>query len=379
MLSSPYYSAGGTGPVVVQGHAVTGTVPVSTYNHSNAHDYYHAADHDTKQEHPVSSRRCNDALFALLFYAHLGAIAWLTAVYLPQMYSSIASQYGGRRFLQEEDNSVEFPLSVQQVLLILGISGVVSVIVSSAALAFMVWCAAALIKVALWWNIVANAVTAIAALATGAMPLAIMMALAVVFSAYYAYVVWNRIPFAAANLVTALTAVRANLGVAFFAYLSLILQLAWTLWWSVALTATLYVTNGCNAQGECETTPQGGIVFLFLVSYFWTHQVLKNTVHVTVAGVVGTWWFAPIEAQACCSRAIGDSWIRSMTTSFGSICLGSLLVAIIQALREMVKQMRDQDDSILACCAECILGCIESLVEYFNQWAFVYVGKCLVL
>jgi hypothetical protein len=26
------------------------------------------------------------------------------------------------------------------------------------------------------------------------------------------------------------------------------------------------------------------------------------------------------------------------------------------------------------CCADCILGCIESLVEYFNQWAYVYVA-----
>jgi hypothetical protein len=36
--------------------------------------------------------------------------------------------------------------------------------------------------------------------------------------------------------------------------------------------------------------------------------------------------------------------------------------------------MREQNDSLLACLADCILGCMESLAEYFNQWAFVYVG-----
>jgi hypothetical protein len=62
--------------------------------------------------------------------------------------------------------------------------------------------------------------------------------------------------------------------------------------------------------------------------------------------------------------------MRSLTTSFGSICLGSLVVALIQALREVVRSMRENDDSIVACCAECLIGCIESLVEYFNKWAF---------
>jgi Plasma-membrane choline transporter. len=65
-----------------------------------------------------------------------------------------------------------------------------------------------------------------------------------------------------------------------------------------------------------------------------------------------------------------------MTTSFGSICFGSLLVAIIQALRQIAEQARQNDDvgQLLACCIDCILSCIQSIIEYFNKWAFVYVG-----
>jgi ABC-type arginine/histidine transport system permease subunit len=93
-----------------------------------------------------------------------------------------------------------------------------------------------------------------------------------------------------------------------------------------------------------------------------------------------------------------------MTTSFGSICFGSLLVAILQALRSLADQAQQSDDmAIFACIAECILACLASIVEYFNkvrllvlllplhcrfqkpcyiltvtsflsQWAFVYVG-----
>ena len=64
-----------------------------------------------------------------------------------------------------------------------------------------------------------------------------------------------------------------------------------------------------------------------------------------------------------------------MTTSFGSICFGSLLVALIQALRSLANEAQQNGDSgILGCIAECILACLQSIVEYFNKWAFIYVG-----
>lgn len=90
--------------------------------------------------------------------------------------------------------------------------------------------------------------------------------------------------------------------------------------------------------------------------------------HVTVAGTVGTWWWVPTEANGCCSQAVRESYVRALTTSFGSICFGSLIVALIQATKEVIRSMREQGDSALACCAECLLGCIESLVEYFNKY-----------
>jgi Plasma-membrane choline transporter len=96
--------------------------------------------------------------------------------------------------------------------------------------------------------------------------------------------------------------------------------------------------------------------------------------HVTTAGTVGTFWFEPIEANGCCSKAVRDSYVRSITTSFGSICFGSLVVAIINTVRDFVRSSRENGDSFVACCADCLLGCLEDLVEYFNKWAYVYVG-----
>lgn len=118
-----------------------------------------------------------------------------------------------------------------------------------------------------------------------------------------------------------------------------------------------------------------GFLFLLFVSYFFTHQVIQNTVHVTVGGLVGNWWFEPSEASSCCSSALNNSFLRAVTTSFGSICFGSLLVAILDALRLLANTARGMDDGgIGACIAECILECLARLLEYFNKWYVDWFG-----
>ena len=60
--------------------------------------------------------------------------------------------------------------------------------------------------------------------------------------------------------------------------------------------------------------------------------------HTTTAGVVATWWFTPeeeYEAEHVTMPAVK----RSCTSSFGSICEGSLIVAIIETLRQMAEQV----------------------------------------
>lgn len=181
----------------------------------------------------------------------------------------------------------------------------------------------------------------------------------------YAKAVWSRIPFASVNLLTACTAIRKNCGVIFVAYFFVALAFAWTLLWSVSLMGVWdqVITTEENqiANGQTYTTSSAnyGYLFLLFLSYFFTHQVIQNTTHVTVAGTVGSWWFSPADATSCCSSGMMGSLIRSLTTSFGSICFGSLLVAIVQALKALAQSARNNDNQILICIAECILGCIE--------------------
>lgn len=101
--------------------------------------------------------------------------------------------------------------------------------------------------------------------------------------------------------------------------------------------------------------------------------MLQNMIHVTTAGIIGTWWFDPAEATSLCSKAILDSFVRSATFSFGSICFGSLLVAGIQVLRHLVENARARgNDGIVMCILDCLLECVERLVDYFNKWVCVH-------
>ena len=118
---------------------------------------------------------------------------------------------------------------------------------------------------------------------------------------------------------------------------------------------------------------------ILFISIIRSEQVFQNTMHAITAGTVSTWWFVPDEASCCCSKAIMSSTVRATTGSFGSICFGSLLVAIIQTLRALVESLKGNDDvegcaAFLLCLVSCILRCIEGMLEYFNKYAYIYVG-----
>ena len=353
--NTPYHNA--EGPVVVQGAFVS---------------------EDWKRGTPQGNK-CQDLIWAVLFYVHLIVIGILTATYAPAMTKELAEQYAvgvqERRILEEySDTNDGNNFNVGQIWSLVLLSTLVSGLLSTLAMTLMSKCAQVLIKLALGFNILVTAILTLIALSAGNPSVALLCGISLLVSLYYAYVVWSRVAFAASNLVTATTAVQANMGLTILAFVSLLLSMLWSVWWGVAFVSTNYVLGDCQPDGTCEGDLNGLYVFLFLVSYFWTAQVLKNVVHVTVAGTVGTWWLVPHEATGCCSQAVRDSYYRSMTTSFGSISLGSLLVSIISATREVLYAMREQDNSLPLCLADAVLGCLESLMEYFNSWAFVYVG-----
>ena len=114
-----------------------------------------------------------------------------------------------------------------------------------------------------------------------------------------------------------------------------------------------------------------------LLSFYWVVQVIKNVVHVTVAGTVATWYFY----EDIPHNPTLKSFKRATTYSFGSICLGSLIVAALQTLRTLFRMFARKNAgsgnwvmAILALVAASCIACIERLIRYFNKYAFTQVA-----
>jgi len=130
------------------------------------------------------------------------------------------------------------------------------------------------------------------------------------------------------------------------------------IWW-IAVWA-LYVAS---------YTYNGFVTFLMLIMGYWTFDVLANIAHVTTCGVTAVWWFNK-EKMA---NPTWTSYRYATAQGLGSICCGSLLVAIIQTLRSMAKNgARRGNITALICCL--FLSILDWLIQYFNAYAFVQVA-----
>jgi len=174
-----------------------------------------------------------------------------------------------------------------------------------------------------------------------------------------------RIPFATQMLQTVSTRIQEFPATTYTAYVSLIIQLIWVLLW--LWTAALSQNFATSA-----TIAYLFVVFLIL-SFYWTAQVIKNVVHVTASGTFATWYFLH-GTMGVPSNPTLKSLRRACTTSFGSICLGSLLVAILKTLKTLVRSLRTERNGILVCIADCIIGILDNLLRYFNIYAFTQVA-----
>jgi hypothetical protein len=342
--------------------------------------------------------------FGLAFIAHLGVMVTVAALFATGTIETeaisptrrLASIYGdsssSSNAYDTNDNSDDWSnKDVASFLSTLVICLIVSPILAIAALWQMYTHAIVLIQGSLIFGIALNLLVALLYLIfepTGA----IVPGIFALVLMCYAKSVWHRIPFAAANVRTAATVVKANLGMAVLSLMGIPLNAAWWCLWvyvTAMTTQSKWMSNQVtevqvtdDVYGSQQTHEEDSMSFLavmvwmlLLVSFYWTLQVISNVIHTTVAGTVGTWWFSPMEANSCCSSGLLDSWGRSMTYSFGSICLGSLIVAILEMIRTMVRSAaNNRRAGIFRCVFECLLLYIERVAEYFNRWAFVYVG-----
>jgi Plasma-membrane choline transporter len=207
--------------------------------------------------------------------------------------------------------------------------------------------------------------------------------------AIFCFLSWiPRIPFSVVMLQTAMDVARSFGHVFLVSALGGITAVAFSAWFSVTLVS-IYVAyepsgSGVNpscANGGCSTAKVIGLLAYVTFAMYWFSEWLKNTVHTTVAGMYGAWYFWSRGSGRIPRGSTRGAFRRATTYSFGSISFGSLIVAIINMLRQacsIAQQSEAQEGNIVGAVMAWVLGCFITIIDwiatFFNRYAFCHIA-----
>ena len=210
-------------------------------------------------EQPVA---CRDVLFFLLFVIHLIGIFFLGSTY-------------SRDALMVNQTGDEWTVNVWylNVIVVASLCGAFAVALSTLTLIIMTVFVRRLVQVSLILIIALS--FAWGTIGIGVSPKNIVPISGIVaftLSVGYAFVVWDRIPFAAANLSAGLTGVRRNAGTILVAFAFQFLAVAWSIYYTFVVIGVYDALN--NGQLNLSKHATVFVYSMLFVSYYWTYSVL---------------------------------------------------------------------------------------------------------
>ncbi|CAG8335990.1 unnamed protein product [Penicillium nalgiovense] len=197
-----------------------------------------------------------------------------------------------------------------------------------------------------------------------------------------------RIPFTAFMLQTAMDVARGYGHIFLVSAIGGIVTVAFAAWFSVTMVS-IYVayepdssgTNPSCANGGCSRAKVIGLVVYVTFAMYWVSEWIKNTVHTTVAGVYGSWYFFSKSAGGMPKGSTRGAFRRATTYSFGSISFGSLIIAVINMLRQacsVAQRHEAAEGNMISSICLWVLGCFISLLDWlvtlFNRYAFCHIA-----
>ncbi|KAJ2018529.1 pH nine-sensitive protein 1 [Coemansia sp. RSA 922] len=324
-----------------------------------------------------------DLWAALLFLAHFALFVVMAVLFIKALPSS-AFKYSGQ--LKYTKNFYSWPTMIMWLCVLLA-----SIVFSVLYLLILQMFAGQMLVISFWFSVLVM-------IGTGAYYLAAKIwfagALMVIFGIFYA-LMWfswrHRIPFSKLVLQTVCRITRRFPSTMVISLVFLIIQTAYSALWSLAFAGSFkhmekyqscsMHTDRNGRQYQSCSNPKEILAWIYMVfSFYWTSSVILNVLHTTISGTFATYYFFEGAPGGYPTKHVMLSSLkRSTTNSFGSICFGSLIVALIQTVRSVLRAIRGQGNDniavqLIACCVDCILGCIEGLVEFFNKYAYVEIA-----
>ncbi|KAH8597325.1 plasma-membrane choline transporter-domain-containing protein [Bisporella sp. PMI_857] len=334
---------------------------------------------DYTQTFKIDKPKLNDLWASILFLATFAGFVAVSGITL-YGYSTTKGQQGGGIY-----GSSTLALNTNTIVLF----AFVLVTALLLSLAYF-WIIRAFTKQAIWitgiLQIVFGIGTAIIYFARHYYSAAIVF---IIFSIFYiiCFISWiPRIPFSVLMLQVVID-VAKNYGHVFIVSLiGGITATAFGAWFAATLVGVYAKYNpgspACSeGGGGCSQGKVIGLLVFITFAAYWISEVIKNVIHVTISGVYGSWYFCAQKPGGFPHNATRGAFKRAMTYSFGSISLGSLIVAIIQFLRQacsIARQNEAAQGNIVGTIFFCILGCLISLLEwavqFINEYAFSYIA-----
>lgn len=308
-----------------------------------------------------------DILFMILFYVHLVGLIVLMiigAATSPNTTTTTVSASVSSESTIVTTTNVSFDMTAGEIVkvsLVVGTTAILGMLLAIIWLFVVRKFARALIYISLAFSVAILIAEALYFLSMHAIVLSIILFFLAAGVCLFFFLCRHRIEFARFMLEKVSELIVRFPNTAWVSFGSLLPLVGFMIFWTVCSALALRIESAQYA------------VWVYLVfSFFWTTQVIKNVVHVTVAGVFATWYFAG-EANMP-AKPVKGALKRAMTYSFGSIAFGSLIVAVIKTIRAMVYSMKSARHQLLRAITLCMLRIIDRIVRYFNHYAFTQIA-----
>nr|CCA26114.1 PNS1like protein putative [Albugo laibachii Nc14] len=328
------------------------------------------------------ARRFHDKFFLFLFLVTISAMIYLTIDF---WISDIISKRSN--FSDNFPHRQMFITSLQILIISILISAICSVLVIFTG------------KLFIWLSLISVAGTQFAlagtflkeAILTSSMvgyTASILIGIVALVFIISIYVMRHRVEFACAHLGVAGRAILSSPVILLAAVFMAVIQSFWSLIWILGMLRVLDyfkigTKTGCVGN-ECliHVTNQSaiGISIGMLFIYFWGSIIFRNILAVTVASIVSSW-----KCHIHKNSRVGNAFLEAWTYHLGSVCFGSLLVAVVETVRKVLSTLvalaSRRKRFYLAWLFSMIsstLHFVEYLMEFCNRFAYAYIGcyKC---
>lgn len=178
-----------------------------------------------------------DVVWAVAFILHLVAMVAIIVVGMTSSKNNEEAEGGGGG---EEGASVSLSGSI---VVLVAATGLVAVALSVGALSFMMRHTETLVQTALLFSVATSLAVGVLGFLIGSVMMGCLGLFSFAIGLCYAKIVWPRIPFAAANLGSALACVQCNLGLSALSLMVTAVAFGWTVLWFMGVGHALEGSN----------------------------------------------------------------------------------------------------------------------------------------